>query len=320
VTSIGEEKLIVNYHSYSILIATRNRARSLQKLLNSISQSTIQPLEIVIVSTGNEIEDELTMFDGKLPIRHFHLSGYGQIRQKLFGISKLSNAASWVLFLDDDLLLLPSAVESAFDALARQISNNRIVGLGLSQGNQLDLSAKELLLKLLGTHGHGRVWKSGTNINYMGSKKIIETEWLNGVGLWRFDVLSNYHFDYLQSRYSICEDLIFSYRNSKVGKLLFVPAAKFEFQEAVSALSSSYDSFRANAYWRLYFVKSNSELSVRLFLFFQLYRTLTYCTRSSDRSTKLKQRISSAFAIYFDCIKVHRSGMSPVNILKSRNV
>jgi glycosyltransferase involved in cell wall biosynthesis len=306
--------------SFSVLIATRNRPDSLNLLLDSISRSTISPLEIVIVSTGNRIEESLAIFSDRLPIKHFHISGFGQIRQKIYGISVLDTRAEWILFLDDDLLLRPEAVREALNELIQRPDSHDVVGLGLSQVHHLNSTPKDVFIKLIGKYGFGQVWKSGTNVNYMRSKRVVETKWLNGVALWRVDMLKNYSFEYLESKYSICEDLIFSYNNSKVGKLLYIPYAKFDFQDHVFSHTTSQESFRASAYWRLFFVRSNPELSTRIFLFFQLYRTLAYCLRRGDDSEKFLQKALSSFRIYFDCIKIYHEKLSPLEILRSRRV
>ena len=108
----------MEFPDFSILIATKDRPGSMRNLLRSVAQSTVRPKSIVVVSSGCPIDDVISEFNESLKIDYFHSEMMGQVNQKKLGISRIQKEIPWVLFLDDDLLLEPKAVEIAFETLA----------------------------------------------------------------------------------------------------------------------------------------------------------------------------------------------------------
>lgn len=258
---------------FSILIPTRNRPAQLLKLLDSINQSTCLPDLVVIVSTGDDLTAHLAKVRFKFEIDYLHVEGFGQIRQKLIGISRIPKSSKWIAFLDDDLEVGPDCFQNLFQALNSDILGENIVGMGMAE--QLGDSRRNYIFRKYRSRLSGKVLKNGRNVSYMQSRSKLETEWLNGASIWRKDVLTCYSFPYTQSRYSICEDLIFSYSARKFGRLIFVPEAQYWVQKLDKATPNSFD-LRAFAFWKYYFVKINQELSVILFYVSYLGLTLKY--------------------------------------------
>ena len=226
----------------------------------------------------------------------------------------------WVLFLDDDLKISPITISELFRNLDLLDRRYNVLGLGLSQKSDSNIPLLKRIISKLFRRSLGKVKKSGNNSNYQHSRIVISTEWLNGASMWRREALKHYNFEYLDAKYSICEDLIFSYKISRVGKLFFIPEAKFEFQNMVSPLSDDFEAFRANCYWRLFFVLSNKELSVTFFLFRQFIRSIKFAFRLSSSKELLWNKLKFSLMLFFDCLTICATKHDPVEILKSRKV
>jgi glycosyltransferase involved in cell wall biosynthesis len=251
-----------------LLIPTRNRPRQVAKLLQSVASSLTKPEQIVIVASGESITNVILQFKDVLSISYLHINERGQIRQKMLGIQEFRSSIDWIFFCDDDLLF-ESATLNLLRSRIMSISSDNVVGIGT---NLVDFSLKistnnfEKVMKKLKLFKYGKVTKSGKNNFYMDSSNMIETEWLNGASIWRRQVAETYHFPYLEARYSICEDLIFSYKAGKEDKLIFDPSIRLRNQEDFSEFSYTEIEI-ATFVWKVYFLSENSSISPVFFYF-----------------------------------------------------
>lgn len=265
-----------------VLIPTKNRPEKVRKLLSSISQSTLKPRQVIIVSSGIEISQIITEFQDELGIKYIHTEVTGQVAQKKIGIKLLGSDLDWVVFLDDDLILNSNCLEIAIAEAENyeKLTNENVVGVGLGLPSTSRTKNARRWVKIIGrlfiisSSLPGMVYKNGHAASYLDCKEITSTQWLNGASLWRRKVVDNYGNNLISTRYAACEDLLFSYPNYSLGKLIFVPGAKIEFQDEELTDFEKYSVFRAAALWRLYFVSSNSGFSRLLFLYSQLGRNL----------------------------------------------
>jgi len=269
----------MNYPDFSILIATKDRPESVRKLLTSLERSTIKPTSLVIISSGLPIDDVIFEFDSRFAIDYFHSEVTGQVNQKKIGITKLRKGIPWVVFLDDDLIVAPDAFEKAFETLSLYNKpDDGIVGIGLgltptSRLNRSSRTQKFLgLAFLLSSSTPGKVLGSGQGVSYLESTAPIFTEWLNGASIWSIQSTVDYSTSVPSSRYAACEDLVFSYQQSKKGKLLFAPEAKIYFQDTEPNDYNRSQAIISGAAWRYYFVKSNPELSQWKLMYSQVGR------------------------------------------------
>jgi len=309
--------------TYGVLVATRNRPESLAKLLDSLLLSGIQPAQIIIASSGNQITDVIRDFNKKLSITHLHLENKGQIRQKMAGIKMLSPTLDWVVFLDDDLILAPNAIATAFKTISNFPDNRNLLGIGFSASNGI-LAPTPMLARVISTifgvstKLKGRVLRNGQNNNYMGAESIINTSWLNGASMWRKRIVDSYAFPFLNASYSVCEDLIFSYQQSKKGILIYDPDSHFAFQNNIQPSQLSSTAFSALTYWRMYFVLTNSELSIVLFLWAQIGRTINYALSAKGGFKNRIELARHSFLILIDVFALAIKKVDPVQILEMR--
>ncbi len=272
----------MTYPDFSILIATKDRPVNMRNLLKSVEQSTIKPSSLVVVSSGHPIHDVISEFETSLKIDYVHSEVSGQVNQKKVGISRLRKGTPWVVFLDDDLVVTPETFENAFEALSKYSSTgDRIVGigLGLSPTSRMNRSSRfqnsvGRVLRL-SSATPGKVIRSGQGVSYLESPLPIYTEWLNGASMWKTESALEYVRLVPSSNYAACEDLVFSYQQSKKGKLLFVPSTKVFFQEEEPNDYNRSQAIISGTAWRYFFVQTNPELS-KLQLIYSQFGRLAY--------------------------------------------
>lgn len=143
---------------------------------------------------------------------------------------------------------------------------------------------------LLHSDEMGVVLRSGHATSYQESEKPIYTKWLNGVSMWRRDVGLHYLNMESNSSYAACEDLIFSYQESKGGNLIFLPNSKVFFQDSELTNFDDIDVLRIAAYNRFSFVLSHKELSKWLCAWSQIGRSI-YATKSAHNRGVRKLRL-----------------------------
>lgn len=267
--------------NFSILVATRNRPENMRKLLASIAESTSKPKKVVVISSGSPIEEVVSEFRHVLKIDYCHSEVAGQVNQKKTGIIRLQRETPWVMFLDDDLLLAPNAVEKAFETLNQYgTTTNEIVGIGLGLTPTTRLNRSSYFKNLIGrafflsSDVPGKVLRSGQGVSYLENPEPMFTEWLNGASMWRIESANQYLSSVPSSNYAACEDLVFSYRQSKKGKLLYTPYAKVFFQDSESNDYNRPQAIVSGLSWRYFFVKSNPDLSTALLLYSQVGRLI----------------------------------------------
>ena len=274
--------------SIAILIPTRNRPIAVSRLLNSISRSTLKPEQVIIVSSGQDIEHVLEVYSKVLPILHLHTESIGQIAQKRIGVGLIAQNITWCVFLDDDLLVEVSALEIALRS-ANSYTRTEVIGIGLrtpvtSRGINLPLYREKLArLFKLSSNLPGKVLSNGHATSYLQSDFIIETQWLNGASIWRAEHARSYGLNLPSTPYAACEDLIFSYPLSKKGTLVYIPDAKVNFQDSEMSQFDSFKVLQAASLWRYYFVTRHRELSLTRFFLSQVVRGI-YAIKQSKKS------------------------------------
>ena len=258
----------MTHPNFSILIATKDRPDYMRKLLKSVEKSTIKPTSVVIVSSGGPIHEVISEFESSFKIDYVHSEVTCQVNQKKIGISRLSKKTPWVVFLDDDLLMASDALETAFETMSkyRKIGERIVgIGLGLSTTSRINRSSRfqNIVGRALRLSGStpGKVIRSGQGVSYLESQIPIYTDWLNGASIWERESALEYVKFVPSSKYAACEDLVFSFQQSKKGKLLFVPGARALFQDAQPNDYNRSQAIMSATAWRYFFVKTNPELS-----------------------------------------------------------
>jgi glycosyltransferase involved in cell wall biosynthesis len=292
----------------AILISTRNRLTQLEALLESIARLDEQPSQVVVSASGSDISNVLSKYSKIFRVSHVKTDLYGQIRQKMLGIMALDDSIEWTIFLDDDVLLPRDFLEKLTSVINfwKTSSTNDLLGVGFripSTSHLIQRSKVKIILsKLFFLNGSvpGEVLGSGHPVPYVNSKEIIETKWLNGISAWSSTSLAFYGSDYLESRYSAFEDVIFSYNQSKFGQLIYVPGIEIDFQPTMATDLSNPIVFESASYWRLKFILANNEFSRPKYLWSQIGRSIFFIVSSKETPKKLAMSMFKAFLIFWE--------------------
>ena len=320
--------MVKNIVNFSILIATKNRPKELGLLLDSIAKSTILPSKLVIVFADTNINQVVAQYTSVLNIELIRSEIASQIFQKSKGIKSLKNNDGWVLFLDDDVLVDSKTIEILVNHYICNENYSRYVGFGLAIKNinyrNLNLLSKLFLYFFkLYSFKPGTITKSGHPQFYLHQNFDTDVLWLNGISLWKSDVLQTYLDTDLIVDHSSYEDVIFSYNLSKRYKLRFVPDAFVTSQIPMAPQMTSYHQFIHGSYLRYYFVDKNKEFSKYWLLVAQTLRNIEYIFMFDDEFS-FYYRIRVAVDVWFSLFNASMKKTSGIELihakLKKRNL
>lgn len=308
--------------SIAVLVATKNRPDKLTKLLESLTPSTKIISQIVIVSSGQNISQVVANFADYLNIKHLHSEVSGQISQKIEGIKHIHENVNWVLFLDDDVTI---SAEALHTLIYKYLNDPRFIdvyGFGLKLNNfefRKYSTIQIFLLRFFGLYSGkgGSVLKSGHAQTYQNSITDIETEWLNGISVWRVESLKSYSSRFPEINYAAYEDVIFSYKISRKNQLRFVPDVPVVNQDEEKCTPLTIAQYKAGSYMRYLFVLENKNLSKLSLLIAQLLRVLDF-TLNGDINMSLQARLVKSFLIWCDLLLAIVIKIDPVRLLKKR--
>jgi GT2 family glycosyltransferase len=212
-----------------LVICTLNRPGDLVRCLASVALQTRLPGAVRIVDAS---EDELTReaveasATGPLTgLLHYERAPRGLTTQRNAGVR--AGDGDVVHFVDDDTVLEPSYLEAVMATFAEDRS---VVGVGGSivnvQPGPVSLAKR---LFLLDSPRRGRILRSGRCPVAGEVRTVTEVEWLSGCAMsYRRSVFDSLSFDESLEGYGLGEDVQFSYRAGRTGRLVVVPDARIE--------------------------------------------------------------------------------------------
>jgi len=207
---------------FSVVIPTRNRENSLRNLVNKINEQTLVPDEIIIVDSS---EKKQFSYDGiNKSIKYLHTDKKSAAKQRNIGLSSVVENTQVLFFLDDD-----TNPESTYfeDMIGTLISLNAVGVSGIAINPEKIARVKPVgingflkRISFLDSKFDGKLLISGIGIPVRESESsIIEVEWLIGCSCWDFQKIKNLKFEEDFMGYSLGEDVIFSVKARKMGKL-----------------------------------------------------------------------------------------------------
>lgn len=212
----------------SVIIPTRNRGELLIGCLKAILDNSTKPNHIIVIDSSdlncknrvnylsNTIEQEFTDIKSAA-------------KQRNLGLNKVPPNCDYVAFLDDDVLV----PENYFSNLISSMEKNGYIGISgqaINIENKLNIKEKSRIQQLisqfffLDSTKNGTILKSGVNIPIKSENtKIVETEWLIGCSIWNFQKIKDLRFEEDFFGQSLGEDVIFSSKASRFGKIAVDP-------------------------------------------------------------------------------------------------
>jgi GT2 family glycosyltransferase len=212
-------------YKYSIIVPTCNRKNLVFELIGRINLNDERLIELIIVdSSDKNFDTDITILSSKI---HFV---YTDVRsasiQRNLGLKHLSKQSKYVFFLDDDV----KPARDYFKSLLVTIREGKAVG---ASGIAIDpkfrdkpsrdfLNTKKLFL--LDSREGGVLLKSAVNVPIQNKlkkgKDIYSTDWLIGCSVWDVDIFTKISFPSNFFGQSLGEDVLFSAKAKKYGKLL----------------------------------------------------------------------------------------------------
>ena len=223
----------------SAVIATRNRAESLARTLDSLLVQGVMPAEFIVVDASKDdlTKNVMTKFAGRadppLTVHWLQTHIAGAASQRNEGVAHVTQPFAW--FFDDDVLFDPDCVRRLWSAIE---SDRQLGGVNAMIINQR-YQSPGFISRAMFTLMHGRREKSfagkliGPAINLLPEDRddlpeVVPVEWLNTTcTIYRREALPDPAFDAFFTGYSLMEDVTLSLRVAKAGwKLANVRTAR----------------------------------------------------------------------------------------------
>ena len=206
------------------VIATKDRAATLARTLDSLAAQGVLPAEVVAVdgSVGDDsrrvLENWGAKFASQIAVRWQRAEKLGAAIQRNQGIVAVTQP--FVLFVDDDILFEPECVSRLWRAMAADPQLGGVNAMITNQQYHPPGRVSRAVFTLL----HGRREHSfagliiGPAVNLLPEDRsdlpeVVPVEWLNtGCTLYRREALPHPPFDSIFTGYSMMEDVTLSVR------------------------------------------------------------------------------------------------------------
>jgi GT2 family glycosyltransferase len=238
--------------SISAIVPTIGRAESLERLLRSLSEQTIQPTEVVIAdgSDGTAIREIASSPQWQrlgLNILWLAVTPPNAVRQRRAAVN--ASAGDFLLFLDDDVELEKSCIAELLKPLR---GDSHVVATMADFSNQSWSEPTRLwriylrfALGMKGGEWQGRVLGPLLRFGFHPvPKDRVAIEWFGaGNSVIRRSAYENAggFSDFFLRRATINEDVDLGLKVSKLGRILFCPGARMAHHHAPFGRMSNYE-------------------------------------------------------------------------------
>jgi GT2 family glycosyltransferase len=211
---------------FSVVIPTKSRLAPLRKTLESLREADPPPDEVLVIdadegSSARALVVELQ--DGKLPAHYVHTEP-SLTMQRNVGIERASGDV--VVFLDDDV----SLPKDLFAKLARAYAAEDVVGATgwVIEPHAQRLGGPRSILRRLVLPGSrrqpGRFTRYGYPRYVVVADRPCDVEFMPGCFMSaRRSAAAEVRFDEHLGAYALAEDEDFSYRLSRLGRVVYLP-------------------------------------------------------------------------------------------------
>ena len=225
-------------HKEVIAICTRNRIDALQETLRSIkAQDSPIPIEVLIIDSSDPewaAKIRGIASDHQLSISYHFFEGKASLaRQRIRAIELLLDSdQDLVHFVDDDVTLLENYFTEIRATFAADSSIVGVAPLIVQNGEDRKASKWYRLFSYFFLLEHPRIGgvlsSGGENVaQNRDLEQDHEVECFGGCNCYRLDYIQHEQPDPILEGYSLDEDLDWSYRVGKIGKLVVTPRARF---------------------------------------------------------------------------------------------
>jgi GT2 family glycosyltransferase len=237
----------------SVVICTYKRPDSIVGCLHSLSAQSRLPDEIIVVDASPDLNTERAVSAFALDNTDLPALIYARVTGSRVGLTRQRNYSAslvsmdLVAFFDDDTVLAPECL-AEMERVHRQ-SNVPVAGVGAYVSNEHRkpslLWRLRMCFRSVTDLKPGRYDDSGYSIpwNFLPpTEELLEGDWLPGNAMmWRTELVRKLRFDESFAGYASGEDLEFSLRARREGKLFLAGSARLQHLHAPSGRP---DAFR----------------------------------------------------------------------------
>ena len=231
----------------SIIIPTKDRPYKIKRLLNQLYNNRFFFNEILLVDSSNiNNKKKLIIIIKKTYLNIKLINSRPSISlQRNKGLENMKKNNIFFMFLDDDIVFK----KNSFIEMMKFIKKNRKIytGYGFNLINKdnygfLENIKRNKFIENLGIYNTeiGKIVPSGWQTKINNVKKNQEVEWLSTQAVIYTNNKKRISFDNFFKGYSYLEDLDYSYRMSKFGKLIVVKKAMYYHNNNIERKSFSF--------------------------------------------------------------------------------
>ncbi|MBI4322961.1 MAG: glycosyltransferase family 2 protein [Candidatus Omnitrophica bacterium] len=183
-------------HHLAIIIPTKDHPEELGRLLQSLSEQTVLPDEVIVVDGGAQPLPQCVASFPALRIRCTHVSPPGLARQQNVGRQLVDPVMTLVGLLDDDMVLEADALEVMLSFWSTAAPT--VGGVAFNLVNNTASPRWVWLKALFGMDAsrRGTFLPSGYQVKIGAVQQDTTVEWLySGATVWRKAVLDAFAFD-----------------------------------------------------------------------------------------------------------------------------
>lgn len=246
----------------SVVIPTKDRPDELSRMLETMAAQTVAPLEVIVVDASEPPVEAVAIEHSDLPMRYLRHLPPSSAQQRNRGLETVSPDATFVMFVDDDVLLRPDALERMFAYFAEAPAP--VAGAALNILDAEDRTTgwlrRSALVRGLGLYSAtpGDVARSGWQTAAATVDRVTPVRWLSTCAVWwRRDAIRRHRFDPFFVGYSYLEDLDFSLGMARDHDLVVVPDGMLEHIPSKKGRSSRFAFGRMEVENRLYVVRKH---------------------------------------------------------------
>lgn len=208
----------------SVIIPTRNRSELLTRCLNAILDNSIKPNRIIVIDSSDfDKRKRIGFLSDNIEQEFTEIKSAA--KQRNIGLNKVDINCKYIAFIDDDVIIPENYFTDLISSMERY-GYLGISGLAINIDNNLLGKPKSRIKKLisqmflLDSNANGVLLRSGVNIPIkMRSANPVESEWLIGCSIWNYSKIKDLRFEEDFYGQSLGEDVIFSLKASKRGKI-----------------------------------------------------------------------------------------------------
>lgn len=272
---------IIKPSQVAVICPTKDQPDKVKRLLTCLAQSSIKPGQVLIADGGHNLKPVIKEFENSLNLACLYCPEAGQVLQRNYAHTKLASKIKLVIHFDDDITFDKDAIGVMLDYWNKTISSdqgNAEKPLGGAAFNIVDLPRlrQNIFRKIffLSVEPHGHVSRGGYAAPFCPANTTHEVEWVfGGATIWRRDIIDTYHHPLsFQTRWAVCEDLIFSYPLQQDFRLMVVHEAIMQHNETYTRMTFKQGVFYgvSSVIMRYHFNRMHNNLSMLAFIWMTL--------------------------------------------------